>query len=277
MKKSFLLFAVTVCLLLLNGGINYVSAQTTIYSQNFDTVFALPSGWSSSSWAIDSGNSSSGYTGASGNYNIVIQNQTAPAGFDTLYSNTISTTGYSAITAIWAARNTNHFSDSGSAIQGFYWSADGGTTWNNVAYIENGNNSTWSVDNNNTVISLPVGAANQATLQFAWVAKIVTAPSGTYRIDDFNVKGTPSTGIAVLDENLAKVYMLNGTTIYIVSGSAGNEKMNVEIYDVTGRLVNQLNMNSSSLSVDASLYTSGIYLVKVSNSSVSTTSRVFVK
>ena len=281
MKKSIHSFAfATLVTLILSGAFSTrVSAQTLINDQNFDAAYALPAGWSTShdSWTIDSTNSSTGYTGASGLNNVGISNQTSPAGYDTLYSRIISTTGYTNITAIWAARNTNHFSDSGSSISGFYWSADGGATWNNAAYTENPNNSTWSIDNNNTAIALPVGAANQASVQFAWVAHIITAPSGTYRIDDFVVEGTPNTGIASVNEDLAYVYCINSSLINIVSRNTQSEKLNVEVYDVTGNIVNRSVMNSQNLSINASTFSSGIYFVRVSNDTQSSVSKVFVR
>lgn len=194
MKKFNPIYALilTICLFSFH---NSSIAQTSIYRQNFDSAYALPTGWQAadSTWTIDSTNSSTGYPGASGFNNVVIQNVSAKHGYDTLFSNNISTIGYSDITLIWAARNTTHFSDSGSTISGFYWSVDNGTTWTDAPYTENGNTSTWAVDNNGTAIALPAGAANQASLRFAWVAKINNTPSGTYRIDDFNVVGTSTT------------------------------------------------------------------------------------
>ncbi len=281
MKKSIqsFAFAALVSFILLNALSSSVSAQTLINDQNFDAAYALPTGWSTSngSWTIDSTNSSTGYTGASGLNNVGIANQTSPAGYDTLYSRTISTTGYTNITAVWAARNTTHFSDSGSSIRGFYWSADGGTTWNNAPYAENPNNSTWSIDNNTVAIALPAGAANKASVQFAWVAHIITAPSGTYRIDDFVVEGTPNTGIVSVNEELAYVYCINSSLINIVSRNTQSEKLNIEVYDVTGNIINRSVMTSQTLSINASAFSSGIYFVRVSNESQSSVSKVFVR
>ena len=236
MKKSIHSFAfATLVTLILSGAFSTrVSAQTLINDQNFDAAYALPAGWSTShdSWTIDSTNSSTGYTGASGLNNVGISNQTSPAGYDTLYSRIISTTGYTNIT---------------------------------------------SIDNNNTAIALPVGAANQASVQFAWVAHIITAPSGTYRIDDFVVEGTPNTGIASVNEDLAYVYCINSSLINIVSRNTQSEKLNVEVYDVTGNIVNRSVMNSQNLSINASTFSSGIYFVRVSNDTQSSVSKVFVR
>ncbi|HWB64617.1 MAG TPA: hypothetical protein VG603_13970, partial [Chitinophagales bacterium] len=152
MKKTFTLLSVISATLF-----NFAFGQTSIYKQNFDAATTFPTGWNAtaSSWYVDSTNNSTGYTGASGVNNVVIENKSATSGFDTLYSSSVSTVGYSDISVIWAARNTNHFSDSGSAIIGFYWSTDGGATWNNIAYTENATNSTWAIDNNATPIALP--------------------------------------------------------------------------------------------------------------------------
>jgi Secretion system C-terminal sorting domain len=277
MQKNYTLyiFIVSVCLL---GFTNLSTAQSSIYTQNFDSAYALPNGWyAANSWNIDSTNSSTGYTGASGLNNVAIQNQSARAGYDTLFSNSISTIGYANIAVIWAARNTTHFSDSGSAITGFYWSADNGNTWNDAAYTENGNNSTWSLDNNGTFINLPAGASNRASVQFAWVAKIVVAPSGTYRIDDFNVLGTSTTGIETVSDNKVYVYCNNSSVINIISRNTLTEKLNVNVYDVTGNEVCKTIMNAQSIAIDASTLSSGIYFVQVCNQSQNSVSKVFIK
>jgi Secretion system C-terminal sorting domain len=277
MQKNYTLyiFIVSVCLL---GFTNLSTAQSSIYTQNFDSAYALPNGWhAANSWSIDSTNSSTGYTGASGLNNVVIQNQSARAGYDTLFSNNISTIGYSNIAVIWAARNTTHFSDSGSAITGFYWSADNGNTWNDAAYTENGNNSTWSLDNNGTFINLPAGASNRASVQFAWVAKIVVAPSGTYRIDDFNVLGTSTTGIETISDNKVYVYCNSSSVINIISRNTLTEKLNVNVYDVTGNEVCKTIMNAQSIAIDASTLSSGIYFVQVCNQSQNSVTKVFIK
>ena len=281
MKRTLLKFCLLpiACFALLGISFTSVFAQTSIYSQNFDGALAMPTGWSSSngSWTIDSTNSSTGYTGASGLNNIVVQNQSSPAGHDTLYSKIISTVGYSGITASWAARNTTHFPDSGSNIKGFYWSTDAGITWNKLTYTENANNSTWAVDNGGTAIALPAAVNNNASVQFAWIAHIYTAPSGTYRIDDFNVEGTPGTGIEPVNADLVYVYCINSSFINIVSHNPVTEKMDVEIFDVTGKIVNRSIMNAQSISINAISFSSGLYFVRVSNGSESSISKVFIR
>jgi len=277
MKKLNTLFALSFVFGLILWS-NKALAQTVIYTQNFDANYALPDGWmaSDSSWKIDSTNSSTGYTGASGLNNMDISASSARLGYDTLFSSSISTVGYSSITAIWAARNTTHFSDSGSTIAAFLWSVNGGTTWTEASYTENANNSTWAIDNAGTAIALPAGAANQASLQFAWVAKIVYTPSGTYRIDDFNVGGTSTTGIAQLNDNSVYVYTGN-SAINVVSRNAVNQKLNVEVYDITGTSVSKATMNNQFMSINASNLSSGIYFVKVGDETQSSVSKVFVR
>ena len=281
MKKSiqnFVVIAIS-CFALLTLDSSSIYAQTSIYAQNFDAALAFPTGWTTSngSWTIDSTNSSTGYTGASGLNNVVVQNQSSHAGHDTLYSKIISTVGYSNINATWAARNTTHFPDSGSNIKGFYWSTDAGTTWNQVTYTENTNNSTWAVDNNSTVIVLPSAVANNPSVQFAWIAHIYTAPSGTYRIDDFNVEGTPGTGINPVTESAVYVYCINSSIINIVSNNILSSNMNVEVYDVTGKIVNRSVMDQQSVSINASHFSSGVYFVRVSNQSESSISKIFIR
>ncbi|MEI7801210.1 MAG: Ig-like domain-containing protein, partial [Bacteroidota bacterium] len=90
-------------------------------------------------------------------------------------------------------RVSTNFLSSGSSITGFYWSIDNGANWNNVSYSENSANSIWTIDNGASDILLPVAAENQASLKLKWVANIVNATNGTYRIDDLNVTGIPDT------------------------------------------------------------------------------------
>jgi hypothetical protein len=281
MKISIQNFAIVAigCFVLLMAGTTRLSAQTAIYTQNFDGAYALPTGWATSagSWTIDSTNSSTGYTGASGLNNVVVQNQSSPSGHDTLYSKIISTVGYTNISADWAARNTTHFSDSGSNIKGFYWSTDAGLTWNQVTYTENGNNSTWSIDNNSTVIALPSAVSNNPSVQFAWIAHIYTGPSGTYRIDDFNVDGSPSSGIPTVTEGPVYVYCINSSVIQLVSRNTLSQNLNVEVYDITGNIVNRSVMTAQTMSINASAFSSGIYFVRASNDTESSVSKIFIK
>jgi hypothetical protein len=281
MKKPILNFAFAALSLfgLLNMCSTRISAQASIiYYQNFDAAYALPTGWSTSnsSWAIDSGNSSGTYTGASGLNNVVIQNVSSPLGYDTLVSTTISTMGYANITAIWGARNTKHFADSGSTIS-FYWSNDGGATWNNVPYTENANNSDWALDNAGVPIALPSGAANQPSLQFAWIAHIFFDSSGTYRIDDFTVGGVSTAGIQSINADMVNVYCSNSSVINVVSLNPLNQNLNVEVLDLTGNVVKRAVMNAQSMSINGSDLSSGIYLVRVGNETESSVSKVFIR
>ncbi|MDB5283042.1 MAG: Por secretion system C-terminal sorting protein [Bacteroidota bacterium] len=211
--------------------------------------------------------------------NVVVQNSSSPAGKDSLITSSISTIGYANITVNWGARNTTHFSDSGSYIQGFYWSADHGTTWNGISYTENANNSTWSLDNGGNSISLPAGASNQSSLQFLWMASIATSSSGTYRIDDFDVTGTVATDVPVVagSERFADIYFINSKVIYIAMHRAFNEAVTMELYDISGKLLDRQMMNSPNLTIDALAFSKGMYFVKLSTASQQMVSRIVVK
>jgi hypothetical protein len=257
-----------------------LSAQN-IYTQNFDASAAsLPTGWytNNNSWTTDSSNFSTGYSGASGKWNAEIQNS-SPAGYDSLITNSISTTGYSDITVLWGARNSNHFSDSGSHITGFYWSTDDGATWNNIPYTENGNNSTWSLDNAGAAISLPAAVNNQASLKFLWLAHIVTAPSGTYRIDDFKVAGSPATGIDKVEpaKNLAYVYLINNAAISVALNQSISERVQLELFDISGKVIGRQAMESSTAIMDASQLSPGLYFVRLSTLSETMVTKIVVR
>ena len=171
--------------------------QTVIYSENFDdsTLVTpdLPAGWKASpdsGWQTDSTNFSANYDGASGLRNIVVSNDSLHSGTNKLYSATIATTHYKNITVIYGVRNSKHFPDNGSMISSFAYSIDDGNTWTPLIYTNATNDSNWYLINNSVRILLPENASDQAGIKFRWIADLQPTPSGTYRIDDFQVLGT---------------------------------------------------------------------------------------
>jgi hypothetical protein len=161
---------------------NIATAQTTLYSTDFGTSNTFPTGWTASGgstqWTDNSTSASSGYTGASGGDNA----DNGTNGTATLvYSNSLSTAGYSGITVTWGGRMT-----STGASPTFQWSIDG-TNWNTVSFTDVSNNSTWGL----VTVTLPSGTAGVSNLEFKWTSN---SNAGTYRMDDFTVKGTSTTG-----------------------------------------------------------------------------------
>jgi hypothetical protein len=161
---------------------NIATAQTTLYSTDFGTSNTFPTGWTASGgstlWTDNSSSASSGYTGASGGDNA----DNGTSGTATLvYNNSLSTAGYSGITVTWGGRMT-----STGASPTFQWSIDG-TNWNTVSFTDVSNNSTWGL----VTVTLPSGAAGVSNLAFKWISG---SNAGTYRMDDFTVKGTSTTG-----------------------------------------------------------------------------------
>ena len=202
MKNKIYKISIAFCFLISFISIKAVKAQTVIYNENFDgQVLTFPNGWTADTanggWKMDSTNVDT-IPGASGYQNIAISNATGLSGTYNLTSKTIFTSGYDNINVLWDARLTKHFRDSGSTIESFDYSTDGGSNWTNIPYTENPSNGTsfWYADNGGSRINLPAGANNQATLKFRWVASLVSTSSGTYRIDDFNVQGTLANGIS---------------------------------------------------------------------------------
>jgi hypothetical protein len=119
--------------------VNVAIAQTptTLYSTNFDNSGNWPTGWSavggSTTYSVNTTSPSNNYSGASGNYNA----DNGTNGSATLvFNNSLSTVGYSSITAIWGARMT-----SSGASPTFQWSSDG-SNWNTISFTDVANNST---------------------------------------------------------------------------------------------------------------------------------------
>lgn len=173
--------------------------QETLYTENFDetTIVSptLPDGWNAkpnSGWTNDSSasNISTGYAGASGMRNMVVNNDSLTSEYDTLISASYSTLYKKNITVTYGARYSKHFSDNGSSIISFSYSTDNGNSWIKIPYTENTNDSNWYIINAGLRMALPSDAGNVSSLKFRWIAHRVPTPSGSYRIDDFKVLGT---------------------------------------------------------------------------------------
>lgn len=246
-----------------------MNAQTNLYNESFDgNILNLPTGWNADTlgWIPDtaSANVSTDYAGASGLENIVIKNATGKSGTFNLISKSISTVGYNTITVLFGARNTTHFSDSGSAISSFDWSTDGGVSWNPITYTNNPNNSTWALVNGGTKISLPSGVEGQANLIFRWVAQLASTSSGTYRIDDFSLEGNPASGINEnIFSNAAVSIYPNPASCSINISIPQNGNKIILIYDLAGKKVVEIISSEKKFNVDRKNLSNGIYLLKI--------------
>lgn len=214
----------------------YLKAHTQLMLENFDANLALPATWQSipAGWEADSSNSSTGYTGASGLNNLVIKNLSATGVYE-LRSPAISTLGYKDISISWGARHTINFPLSGSAITSVDFSIDNGTTWTTIPFTQNPSNSTWSLINNATRITLPSTADNQASVILRWVANIVNSTDGTYRIDDFSVEGNVLTSVPsfIVKDQISIAQQGQNLQIHNATGTA----LSLAIFDLQGRLL----------------------------------------
>ena len=257
--------------------IQTVSAQTVIYSENFDgNGPSLPTGWYATpgSWTVDTASGSTGsYTGASGHFNVGILDVSSRLGADSLISKSISTINYNMITIEWGNRNSKHFLDSGSTIQAYY-SIDNGASWTALSYIQDSANSQWGIDNGFIPVALPANASNRPSVKFMWLANIHHSPSGTYRLDDVTVSGTPYNGIDDLtNESFAKVYVADNN---IRISQTSSDVANVEIISLTGQVVHRSTVAASAtIALDG--FSAGMYLVKVYNGSQSAMTKIVLK
>ena len=172
-------------------------------------------------------------------------------------------------------------------MQGFYISVDNGVTWDNLPYTENipqaGSPWYWANTVSNTtpedsLIPCPVNADHQRAVKFKWVAVLYFNAAGTYRIDDFTVKGIYSKNTAavsnVADAPSAYAFVTNNSTINVVSKDLTSERLTVELFDLLGNSLKKEEMSSSRLTMNASNLASGLYLVRVSNGLASETTKV---
>ncbi|TAH30655.1 MAG: hypothetical protein EAZ06_02530 [Cytophagales bacterium] len=182
-KSLFLLW------LILSGITLQISAQVTLYSENFGTTTAFPTGWTSSNttngWREVTTTPSTTYTGASGGSNMNFANQGPNAVAHTLtYANNLSAAGaFTQVTVIWGARATTGFNQTVT----FEWRNGNTGTWTNAPYTNVTSNGNWSLINANVRLNL-VGALGATDLQFRFT--VTSNNSGTYSIDDFSVVGS---------------------------------------------------------------------------------------
>jgi hypothetical protein len=281
MKTKFYNF-LFLTLLCLGFSSSTVFSQVNIYNQNFNSSFtAMPAGWiaPNGGWVADTTNPSNGYTAASGLTNLVVRN-TEATGVYTLISEPISTVGYSSIKVNWGARLTVNFPTPGSAVQSFDFSTDGGTSWVNIPYTENSNTSLWTLDNNATDIQLPATVDNNAGVQFRWVVNIVTDPNGTYRIDDFIVKGTAiANGLNDLNQfNKVPISMNASNMLFIDKNqSSSKDDLMLAIFDIQGRKVKQAKVNESKQYVVLNYLYPGVYIVAINDNKYSQTYKILIR
>jgi hypothetical protein len=289
MKKMYknLLLINAICFTII---LNCLSSQkahaqlTTIYSQNFDSITenSLPTGWTRTStdtslgWYVDTTNSSTGYTGATGSHQISVENIEGNGTYK-VTTQALSTMGYDSISVIWGERRTTHFPDSGSVIS-FAWGLDT-NTWNNVTYIENPNNSTWYLINDSTRIPIPSGAWNQAAVYFRWTAVIHNPGSGTLRIDDYNVKGKAVSGIneVVGKANTPSIFLSNNNQLSIQMNGFSNEKVNFNLYSINGKQIMSSVIQPISQNLDLATLSPGIYLVSMIGDKGTFASKIFIR
>ena len=245
--------------------------QSTIYNEDFNTHVAgtyMQAGWTTnpvadtSSWHTDSSaaNVSTGYTGASGSWALVVKNL-YPTGVYTLISKPISTIGYNNVTVIWGSRNSTNFPSTGSSIQSVSWSTDG-TNWTNIAYTPNTNNSTWALENAGVPISLPAAAFHASSLQIKWVANIVNGANGTYRIDDFNVSGhLDGTSVNEIFKNENFCLFNYGGKLNVVN--TASHLLYINIYNMTGDVIKSVVSSDPTITISVANLPSALYISEV--------------
>lgn len=275
MKSRFFTktLSASVVLLAFFSQINFAKAQQTlILNENFDNhipgSFIQP-GWSSnpvadtSSWHTDSSanNSSSGYTGASGEYHMLIRNTDA-TGIYILTSPAFSTIGYDTVSFLWAARSSNNFNASGSTIQKVEWSFDG-SNWDSLTFNDNASNGNWDWENHGNRMTLPPSAIHLPTVYIRWVMSIVHDPQGTYRIDDFNVTGhLDGTGVSTIPSSKNNyLIFVQGKNIFIENRNS--DEINYCIYNLSGQLLISEFSSQPEIKISGSFIPEGFHLVTV--------------
>lgn len=248
-----------------------------VYVQNFDSSLTLPANWLStpSGWEVDTSNSSSGYTGASGLNNVVIKNLN-PTGVYELRTTAFPTTGFKDITVSWGARHTVNFPTSGSTIQSFDFSVDNGVTWTNVPFTQNASNSIWALINHANSIPLPSGANDQPSVMLRWVANIINSTAGgTYRIDDLSVSGQVLASVSTtLPEDIG-YWMSTDRTLQL--RTPRKTGLTVQLFGILGDLVYSQTFSSWPTSVELPETVPGNFLLLLTDKGTNETFSIKIK
>ncbi len=263
MKKSLTLFVLFVSILA-------SKAQTvTLYTQDFGDANNLifPAGWTTTDngWYVDNTNISQGYDNASGQANMVIKN-TSPTGDYYLTTGGIETTGYENIKVIWGRRISNNFTIF-SSLPTFEFSTNNGDTWNNVTFTDAFDNNAWALTNTGSEITLPTAADDKASVLFRWKVSITNNPDGTYRIDDFTVKGTVKQTTTNTNTTIPGSYFtITSINNQLLIQNKSDDYMNAAIYSIDGKLLQSLQVNPySNTTTSGNMLPSGLYIVTLSN------------
>jgi len=195
----------------------------------------------------------------------------------------VSTANYTGITVQFDPRGSN----TASKWQQYQYTSDGGTTWNIV-----GNNG-GALTNAFTAfpmvsVNLPEGANNATGFGFRIVsifdpsgtdyapvgATSTYGPGGAWRIDNVTFVATGQLGVSQNSIAGLRVYpnpVTNGQFSVI---SDNNEVKNVVVYDVLGKQVLSATTHDA---VNVSALSSGVYMVKITESGKTATRKLVIR
>ena len=124
---------------------------------------------------------------------------------------------------------------------------------------------------------LPASANNQQSVMFRWVANLHKTPSGTYRIDDFNLEGTVTTGIAELrNDNTIKMYLDNANILHIEDSQFQSKLSQLSIIDVTGKLCAKDMVDINNTTYSLTFLKAGMYFVTICNDKNVVTQKIII-
>ncbi|MGZ3942426.1 MAG: hypothetical protein ACXVO9_02920, partial [Bacteroidia bacterium] len=202
------------------------NAQTILYSTDFGTTINVnPAGWTFTGvdLNISNNNSSSGYTGASGNCYLGEGNSSAFTNTSgtaepssqlgtSVATLTLSTTGYANISYSFGMRKSSANYNT-NATYTLEWSSDN-ITYNTITYTE-ATAGSWGIATGSG-LSLPSTANNQPVIYFRWTF-VRTGTSSNFKIDDVSVTGTS------MSSNTPPTIQVNvATTTDYIDGSASS-------------------------------------------------------
>jgi hypothetical protein len=132
--------------------------------------------------------------------------------------------------------------------------------------------------NDSTRIPIPAGAWNKPSVYFQWTAIIHNTPSGTMRIDDFNVMGDSITsGINEINgiANTPSMFLSNNQLNIQMKGFS-TEKVNFILISVDGKEVINSIIEPVSQTLNIGTLAPGVYIVSMTGNKGTFNHKLFI-
>jgi hypothetical protein len=259
MKSLYSLLVVALCLVFAGK----VTAQTTIYFEDFGRLQAVPTGWNlqTPGWFVDSSTTASNNSPIptySGGYHIILRNRdtteplSPPVGTYSFTTKVIDATNYANILISWAARRSNNFAAAQTLKVEASATGQAGP-WTALNLVDRPANGNWDkiLD-----IALPTAFDHASALCFRVTATTVRS-SGTYRLDDLTVDGDLSVGLGDGLKSTVPIWRQQASEVGVTFENNGTATLS--IIDLVGHVHHTATIKGNEATLDLSALPRGIY------------------